>query len=331
LKTLTGISLILVILLVALSAYLRLSHSGIGCSDWPQCYGRIGLPAAPPAAHAGGTAAADAYQRIVAAAAQPLAWATPLHRLVASVLGLCVVMLNLLALRHRRYRIISLALLGLTAFLAVLGIRSGSLHQPAVIMGNLAGGFTLLGLLGWLWFRQVVPAPGSLAGSVITGLAGLATLVLAAQILLGGLTSANFAATACADLPACAGGWWPGAELATALDLTRSHAVSSTGQVIGGPERIAVHRAHRIGALLAALVILMSGVLAMRDRRTRATGLVVLLLLAAECSVGVASVMSGLPITLAVAHNWLAALLLLSLLQLLSLLPRGAAAGTGKH
>ncbi|HLF31402.1 MAG TPA: COX15/CtaA family protein [Xanthomonadales bacterium] len=320
-KTLTGISLVLVIVLVSLSAYLRLAHSGIGCAEWPACYGRIGAaevstPLASPAAQA----ARDAYQRIIATAEQPLAWATPLHRLVASVLGIAVLILNLMAFRQRRHRLTTLALLALTVWLALLGIRSGSLHDPAVVMGNLAGGFAMLGLLGWLWFKQAAALqPPGTQGSK-TGLVVMAIALLATQILLGGLTSANFAATSCRTLPDCHGGWWPGKELIAALDLSRAHAVTASGQAIGGPERIAIHQVHRLGALATLALVFAAGLLAIRGgSRQRNTGSAILLLVAAEFSVGIFSVLYGLPIALAVAHNWLAGLLLLALLRLLHL------------
>jgi len=322
LKATCGISLILVILLVSLSAFLRLSHSGIGCPEWPACYGRIGQApeTAPTVSGKLQATGNDAYRQLVQKSTEPLAWATPLHRLVASVLGLLVVFLNLLAFRQQRHRLLSLALLGLTVGLAVLGIRSGNLHDPAVVMGNLAGGFLMLGLLGWLWFSLnsgsgPVPLPGPPRGIVLA-----AIVLLTGQILLGGLTSANFAALSCQTLPGCQGGWWPGPDLATAMDLTRKHRVTSEGLAVGGPERIAIHKAHRLGALLAAVAAVLAATLAIRSAGPwRSTGILILVLAVAEYCVGMASVLSGLPIALAVAHNWLAALLLLSLLKLRSL------------
>lgn len=318
-KSLAGISLILVVVLVSLSAYLRLAHSGIGCEDWPACYGRIGqLPDVSEIA----PTAEFAYQKLLEQNAEPLAWATPLHRLVASVLGLLVVFLNILAFRRKRYRLICLILLGLTVFLAVLGIRSGSLHEPAVVMGNLVGGFTMLGLLGWLYFRLKTfgRAADYSNRSVPASITVAAIILLASQILLGGLTSANFAATACTTLPDCHGTWLPGTEIITAMDLSRHHQVTDSGLTIGGPERMAIHITHRIGAVLATLVILLTGLLALRSPgAVRRTGVVITLLILSEFTVGVTSVLSGLPILLAVAHNWLAALLLLSLLHLLSI------------
>ena len=315
---LAKVSLLLVIVLVSLSAYLRLAHSGMGCADWPACYGQIGVPSALSQP----VSPENAYQQMVAEANEPMAWATPLHRLVASVLGLLILFLTFLSLRQKRQRLISLTLLGLTVFLAVLGIRSGSLHSPAVVMGNLAGGLTMLGLLGWMVFSSKGATETGHRSSVST-MVILAIAVLCLQIFLGGLTSANFAATSCQTLPDCHGSWLPGKSLMDAMDLNRVHEVTSQGQVIGGQERIAIHKAHRLGALLAFLMVLIAALMALRaDRRYRMTGVLILILLTLELTVGVTAILTSLPIGLAVAHNWLAGLLLLALLKLL-ILSRG--------
>ncbi len=315
-KALVGISLLFVIVLVSLSAYLRLAHSGIGCADWPDCYGRIGDPPAVSQT----ISSKNAYQRIVAEASQPLAWATPLHRLVASVLGLLIVFLMVLAIKQKKDRLISLALLLVTVLLALLGVKSGGLHSPAVVMGNLSGGFLMLGLLGWMLFKDnganAAVVPGKLPGKLL----GVAVLFLIAQILLGGLTSANFAATACQSLPDCHGSWLPGVDVFKAMDLSSDHQVTSMGQVIGGQQRIDIHIAHRLGAAIAAMFILASGFMAWRaGGRMRFAGAVVLLLVIIEFSIGVAAIASDLPIALAVAHNWVAGLLLLAMLKIVAL------------
>jgi cytochrome c oxidase assembly protein subunit 15 len=316
---LAKISLLLVIVLVSLSAYLRLAHSGIGCADWPECYGRIGE--APVTSQA--APVENAYQRLLDERGQPLSWAAPLHRLVASVLGLLVVAMAFVSIRRKRQRLVSFALLALTVYLAVLGIRSGSLHDPAVVMGNLVGGFCMLGLLGWMVFSE-----GARLGAAprIRWLAMTAIAVLSLQILLGGLTSANFAATSCKTLPDCHGSWLPGSSLARAFDLSRKHEVTPSGQAVGGEERLAIHKAHRLGSVLTVVVTLLAALAALRaDTRYRGIGLVILALVALEFVIGVTAVLSSLPIGLAVAHNWFAGLLLLSLLKLAALTRPGGA------
>jgi cytochrome c oxidase assembly protein subunit 15 len=221
-------SLLLVIALVSVSAYLRLDNSGIGCADWPDCYGRIG------AADVAEPTVGSTYERLALEAQQPLSWATPVHRLVASILGLTVLAMALVSVRVKRDRLISFTLLALTVFLAWLGIYSGGLHNPAVVMGNLGGGFTMLGLLGWMTFRSAKPssnAPASTKGWVTAALVWLAF-----QIMTGGLTSANFAASACQTLPDCHGSYLPGGKLSEAFDISRTHEIGPTGLAIGGSE-----------------------------------------------------------------------------------------------
>lgn len=303
-------SLVLVLVLVTLSAYLRLDHSGIGCEPWPACYGNIGLAAESPDA-------AGTYERLLEEASQPLSWATPLHRLVASVLGLVVLGMALLSLHKRKNRRMAFGLLGLTVFLAWLGIYSEGLHSPAVVMGNLGGGFAMLGLLGWMVFAKPRDKGATRTGLQRITIAALCILVV--QIFLGGLTSANFAASACQTLPDCHGSWLPGADIVTALDMTRVHEIGSTGLVLGGPERADIHKLHRISAVISAVLILFAGVTAFRTcRDLRIVGIALIALVAVEFSLGLAAVIYELPIGVAVAHNWIAALLLLTTIKLLS-------------
>jgi len=309
-------SLLLVIILVSLSAYLRLAHSGIGCEGFPACYGLIGEP--PSLSEPVTTE--NAYERLVQEADEPLSWATPLHRLVASVLGLCIVALCFLSLRQKRQRIVSFLLLALTVYLAVLGIRSGSLHDPAVVMGNLAGGFCMLGLLGWMVFSGATSPESHQPNATVRNAALVALFALCLQILLGGLTSANFAATSCMTLPDCNGGWLPDRSLMDAMRLNQSHEITSEGYVVGGPERMAIHKTHRLGALLVFLTALIGAIIAFRAGAPfRAVAIAIGVLLLAEFSAGIAAILTSLPIVLAVAHNWLAGLLLLALLKLLTL------------
>lgn len=310
-------SLLLVIVLVTLSAYLRLDHSGIGCEPWPECYGNIGIPVESPNV-------ANTYERLLEEASQPLSWARPLHRLVASLLGLLVLGMALLSLRQRNNRLMAFSLLGLTVFLAWLGIYSEGLHSPAVVMGNLGGGFAMLGLLGWMVLCKPRADNRGSRGLRRASIAAIVILIL--QIVVGGLTSANFAASACRTLPDCHGSWLPGAEILTALDLSRVHKIGSTGLVLGGAERAAIHKLHRIVAVIAAAFMLFAGLSAYRaGQNLRIVGIVLVALVVIEFSLGVAAVVSGLPIGLAVAHNWIAALLLLGMIKLLAESQAGSA------
>ena len=309
-KKLAITALLLVIALVSVSAYLRLDNSGIGCADWPDCYGMIGT-ASETDPTLGST-----YERLAVDAQQPLSWATPVHRLIASVLGLTILGMALFSLRLNRDRLISFSLLALTVFLAWLGIYSSGLHSPAIVMGNLGGGFAMLSLLGWMVFRDA--RPRSNAANSVRNWIVAALLLLFVQIALGGLTSANFAASACQTLPDCHGSYLPGSDLLSAFDLSRRHETGPTGLALGGPERADIRKLHRIAALVTATTIFLAGLLALRSRLGW-TAVLVLALVVAEFSVGVSAIVTKLPISIAVAHNWLAAMLVLGLLRLLAL------------
>lgn len=309
-KQLTMAALLLVIALVSVSAHLRLEKSGIGCADWPACYGLIGAVEAELPSLAG------TYDRLATDASEPLSWATPVHRLVASVLGLVVLAITLICWQRKRDRLISVSLLSLTVFLAWLGIYSLGLHSPAVVMANLTGGFSMLGLLGWMTLRDAKPrdnAPPGVQRWVVAAL-----VLLGGQVVLGGLTSANFGASACQTLPDCHGSYLPGADLATAFDLSRIHEPGPSGLAPGGPERADIHKLHRLGAAVTSLFVLIAAGLAFRAK-LRFAAVLILTIVTAEFAVGLAAILSDIPIAIAVAHNWLAAMLLLALLRLLAL------------
>jgi len=309
-RKLALISLLLVIVLVSVSAYLRLDNSGIGCADWPECYGKIG------AADVAEPTIGSTYERLAIEARQPLSWATPVHRLVASVLGLTVLGMALLSIRLKRDRLISFALLGLTVFLAWLGIYSGGLHSPAVVMGNLGGGFTMLGLLGWMTFRNARPSANAPLSTKTWTTAALVWLMF--QIMIGGLTSANFAASACQTLPDCHGSYIPGSNLSVAFDISRTHEIGPTGLAIGGSERADIHKLHRITAVISAATILIAGFSALQAGLGW-NAILVIALVVAEFLLGIAAIVTEVPITFATAHNGLAAMLLLGLLRLFAL------------
>ena len=289
-RALAIISLLFVLVLISVSTYSRLHSAGIGCADWPACYGLIG----------------DTESETPALADR-------IERLVAGGLLLLMLATTLISLRQRHDRLLSLLLLGLAAFLAWRGGFSNELHSPAAVMGTLGCGFALVGLLGWIIFRDARPHAN--ASYKVRRWVVAALVLLCIQIALGGLTSANFAATACTSIPDCHGSWLPGSNLTTAFDLTRQHAVGPTGLALGGPERADIHKLHRLVAAVTLLTALTAGGLALAGRMGM-TALFVIALAALEFSIGIAAIRLDLPISIAVAHNLLAAILLVRGLRL---------------
>ena len=316
---------------VVLGAYVRLSDAGLGCPDWPGCYGR--LLDLPDQAHQIAEANAAYPHRPVEPAK---AWKEMIHRYSAGTLGLLVLALAALAWRNRRRPgqplALPLALLGLIVLQSLLGMWTVTWQlKPLVVVAHLLGGLTTLGLLAWLVLRQGRSDPLTLALSPLTGgeetelrryaLLGLA--LLAVQIALGGWTSANYAALACPDFPTCQTSWWPPMDFREAFTPWRGLGVSYEGGVLANDARVTVHMMHRLGALVVTLYLgWLSGrlIATSRTRALRFAGIAIAVLLVVQLGLGIANVLLHLPLLVAVAHTGGAALLLLSLVTLNRLL-----------
>ena len=293
---------------IVLGAYVRLSHAGLGCPDWPGCYGQLTWPV-------------EAHELSRAAEAYPerpvesdKAWKEMVHRYLAGALVLLVVAINLLCwtkrYRGEGLRVLAAALLALILFQAVLGMWTVTLKLlPLVVMGHLMGGLATFSLLLWLaWRSGPAAAANSLASFRLPIVIGLAVLLL--QLALGGWTSANYAALACPDFPTCHDVLWPEANFADGFVLWREIGVDYEGGVLDMQARVAIHLAHRVGALITLLVLGILAVRLIRTRTARQDGLVLGALLLAQIGLGIQNVVLQLPLVNAVAHNGMGALLL---------------------
>jgi len=214
---------------------------------------------------------------------------------------------------------VAVAALAVVIFQAMLGMWTVTLLlKPIVVMGHLLGGLLTLALLAYVAFgltdsRTPTPDQLRLKPLVIAGIA-----LLACQIALGGWTSANYAALACGfDFPQCQGHWWPPTDFREAFVLWRGIGVNYEGGVLDAPARAAIQIAHRLGALVVFCYL---GWLAHRAARAGMRGLAIALggLLLLQILLGIANVKLGLPLLAATAHNGVAALLLLTLIALLT-------------
>lgn len=316
-------ALLLTFVVVVFGAYVRLADAGLGCPDWPGCYGQLSP------AHAADLIR-DAH---VAAPEGPVslhkAWKEMIHRYLAASLGVLIIAIAVLAWRLRRSPRasprVALALLGVVIFQGLLGKWTVTLLlKPAIVSAHLLGGLTTLALLAWLTLRAfgamqvaavrgegVQPEGGSRAAAPVALQLGarLAFVVLVAQIALGGWTSTNYAALACTDFPRCHGSFAPVADYANAFHVVRELGMTAAGDLLSNAALTAIHWSHRVGALVAAVALFLLGWGLCRQRACFAIGATVLAVLMLQLGLGIANVLLSLPLPLAAAHNAGAALL----------------------
>ena len=309
------VAALLALCVVVLGAYVRIHDAGLGCPDWPGCYGQ--LVGVPEATHEI-AAAEEAFPHAPVEVGK--AWKEMAHRYLAGVLGLVIVGLAFTAWRRwlapRKLLALTCVVVVAQATLGMLTVTE--LLRPGIVTLHLIGGMTTLALLtasaslasppSAHWALQRSP---DLRPFVLLAL-GLLTV----QIVLGGWVSTNYAGLACVDLPTCGGAWWPAMD-GEGFDPTRALHMDAAGQPIGNAALVAIHWAHRLGAVGATLgVALLIWRLVRAEQRGWARWLGLLLL--GQLALGVANVLLHLPVVLAAAHNAGAALLLMTLAWLLA-------------
>ncbi|WP_114417233.1 COX15/CtaA family protein [Marinospirillum perlucidum] len=304
-----GVFFTLTVLLAG--AWTRLVDAGLGCPDWPGCYGAWVVPDAERAAAFAPEAPLEA----------PKAWMEMLHRYLATSLGILVVVLAGLAWKQRQvsgYPLgLSLLLLLVVCIQGAFGAWTVTLQLwPQVVTLHLLGGFTLLGLFFWLYLRLAALEKGQPSPSSPSWLWWGVFVLLLLQVALGGWTSSNYAGLACSGFPTCNGSWWPAADFSEALHITQGVGPNYLHGQLHAPARTGIHWLHRLGALLLLLGCV---ALLLRYRfqpQVRGSLLLLFLALGTQVALGVANVLWLLPLTLAWAHTAGAALFLLVFLRL---------------
>lgn len=304
----------LALLVIVMGAYVRLSDAGLGCPDWPGCYGKALVS---NSAEFQADAQAVFPQNPLDTAK---AWKEMTHRYLAGVLGIAVLILFAMSWRQKQQRAElitwSSILLLLVALQAALGMWTVHLKvMPIVVTAHLLMGFITFWAIAWTYLssQSVISRRPVVSGPTL--LTGLAMLVLLLQIALGGWVSSNYAALACTDFPRCQGQWLPdtGYDAAFNFLLNDSSALSAAG-------KIAIHALHRVGALIAFVVLSLTMLSATSEhypKAVRRSGLLLSVLLLLQIVLGIFTVKHGIPLALAVAHNGFAALLMLPLLGVL--------------
>jgi cytochrome c oxidase assembly protein subunit 15 len=242
------------------------------------------------------------------------AWKEMIHRYFAGIVGLFILAIAALAWRHRREAgaspVLATVLVGVLFLQAMFGKWTVTmLLKPAIVTGHLIGGLTVLTLLVWLYARTRGPAMPTVSPAT-RALAVVAFVVLAMQISLGGWVSTNYAALACTDLPTCHGEWVPQMDIRNGFHIVRELGQSADGETLTMDALTAIHWMHRVGAIVAALVIGALG-FALRAAGHRPLGTALLGVLALQIMLGLANVWFSLPLPLAAAHNGGAAALVI--------------------
>ncbi|MFK3799800.1 heme A synthase [Pseudomonas sp. NPDC088444] len=303
---------LLALVVVLLGAYTRLTHAGLGCPDWPGCYGFISVPK---------TEAQLAHAQLHypdSPVIEHKGRNEMVHRYFAGGLALIIMMLGVQAW-HRRHIAeqpvaLPLLLVGVVFAQAAFGMWTVTLKLwPQVVTAHLLGGITTLSLLFLLTARlsgQFAPIPR--IGPRLRRLAAVGLVLVGMQIALGGWVSSNYAAMACTDLPTCQGQWWPEADFANGFHLTQHIGPNYLGGKLDSTARTAIHLTHRVGAMLVTLSLL---ALAWQLYRAGLRGMVGLLVLAlgVQVGLGISNVVFHLPLAVAVAHNAGGAALMLTM------------------
>ena len=310
--------------LIVLGAYVRLTDAGLGCPDWPGCYGQLTplhadehIRSAQAAAPAGPVSA-------------PKAWREMLHRYAASLVGAMILAILLQSFlqrrRQRRDPDDPVQAIGLPLLLVAVVVLQGLfgkwtvtlLLKPAIVTLHLLGGMLILALLAWLVARHLAlkGAQRPIEGRSLRPWAALGLMILWGQIALGGWVSANYAGLACTDFPLCNGRLVPAMDFEHGFHVLRELGMTASGEPLANEALNAIHWAHRIGAAITLVYLGLIGIWATRINGLRHHGFALLAMLAVQLALGIGNVLGTLPLPVAVAHNAGAALLLALLVML---------------
>ncbi len=317
---LTLAACLLAFVVVALGAFTRLVDAGLGCPDWPGCYGQLLWPNSE-------TEIQTAEQLFPDAPVDTdKTWPEMVHRYFAGTLGLAVLGLAVLAVRGSTKddqsgpRKLPIFLVGLVIVQALFGMWTVTLKLwPQVVTLHLLGGFSTLALLWLLFLRYRRNSIATADENRTVNLAGLRRLaivgliVVVVQIALGGWTSSNYAALACIDFPTCHGELLPEADFAQGFNITQSVGPNYLGGLMDNDARTAIHLSHRLGALVVCVISLLLAALLWRTgtRAKKSLALVLVAVLVLQVVLGITNILAALPLAVAVIHNGVGAVLLL--------------------
>ncbi len=318
-RKLVFVSILLAILVVSLGAYTRLTHAGLGCPDWPGCYGLLDVPE-------------TAEQISLAEQAFPerpvepeKAWNEMIHRYFAGTLGLLILVIAILSLKRRAQGGpvgLPILILLVVIFQAALGMWTVTMKlMPVVVMGHLLGGFTTLCLLLLLYLRLSdyrVPG-GDYALKKYAKFAVIGIFILVGQISLGGWTSSNYAALTCTELPICQAGWIDQLTFEHSFDLVPPEKASYEFGHLDHASRVTIHVMHRLGAIVTTLYLFWLVMSIYRRAQApffKNAAMSLGFILSVQVGLGISNIWFSLPLSVAVSHNVVAAMLMMSLITM---------------
>ena len=310
-KKITLFATIMAFCLIVLGAYVRLSDAGLGCPDWPGCFGTLTVPESQLAIEKAQHAFPD--QTIE----NGKAWKEMVHRYVAGLLGLLILSIGYLAYRNKKSLKVSIlvpyTLLGIVFFQAALGMLTVTLLlKPIIVSAHLIGGMATLAILTYLSYEHFNKnSKLILKKSIIFYMARFGLILIFMQIFLGGWTSTNYAGLACTDFPTCHDQWIPDMDFKNAFNIFRNLGQTSEGAPISLDALQAIQWAHRIGAITVVIYFGYLSYVLMKYKQLRFEAIFLLTILAAQFTIGIANLTLHLPMVLAVSHNLIAALLVI--------------------
>jgi len=312
-KRLTLFATLLALIVVSFGAYTRLTDSGLGCPDWPGCYGTLTVPESIDQIEKAQAVYPDSPVEV------EKAWIEMIHRYIAGILGVMILVIAFMSIRLRDQINYSLKwpffLLGLVIFQAALGMWTVTLLlKPAVVSSHLLGGMTVLGILTFLMHRNYgTHRENFVSNRFERKIIRFSLVLLFIQIALGGWTSTNYAALACTDYPTCHGSLIPEMDFSNAFTIFRELGVTSLGEPLSLEALHAIQWVHRVGAILLLGYLLFVAYILKVNQGFNMWRNVLILVISLQFIIGIANLLLHLPIVLATLHNLGAALLVVIL------------------
>ena len=327
-RKLTAVTLFLTFDLIVFGGYTRLTDSGLGCPDWPGCYGQ----ANPLQAHTDISAAQSAMPTGPVTVFK--AWIEMIHRYLAMSVGVLIVALMIIAWMRWRSSVrrdgrfnpwLPTALFAMVCLQGAFGAFTVTLKlQPIIVTTHLLLGLSLLSMLAWQHAAQKSVVVISERAALLRGPALLAAVLLVVQLALGGWVSTNYAALACTDFPLCQGSLWPQMDFHNGFTLWRKLGMAADGSYLPFAALTAIHYVHRSFAFIVAAMLLYVGWYAMQIEELKPVARGLLIVVGLQLCTGMLTVYLQWPLVLAVMHNAGAALLV-ALLTMLNYMLRTTA------